>query len=389
MYTLNISDPHYWHKKGLQPGLRIIGINNTSLIDDYNNEDNDGHLNPDSILNEDKIEDLLAEGDTEKFIFKFREEVTPEDHSRSLGLGYIEPTLPKASDIEKLESSSSLKIKVSESSNYHNINNCILDSQIGASSFEPQFEPSQCRLNNPDSYWQPSKSDQTTLDTWLRIDLGMKTLVTKLYMQGSQNHSSYIKSFWIDYSDDCCQWKSHPLGEIKCKYKNHNIKGDADKHLNELGLLSNDDSNASIFAKISIWPAISARFIRIRPYDICNKVALRMELFGFRDNLVSAANLSFARVVTLYDVNERDKQKLMQRVTNLPANTKVIQVDCKAVISAALDRAGLTSVGFLRADDDNFICVFTTPGAELSERMLCYLLHTISSSVYIFSRCIG
>ena len=281
--------------------------------------------------------------------------------------------------VDQLESTPTLRIKVPDTTTTTTNNNTnghnnikkerIQDSQIGASSFEQGYEPSQCRLNNPTSYWQPSKSDQTTLDTWLRIDLGMKSMITKLYMQGSQDHSSYIKSFWIDYSDDCCQWKSHPLGEIKCKYKNHNIKGDADKHLTELGLLKNDESKHAVFAKISIWPAISARFIRIRPYDISNKVALRMELFGFRENLVSAANLSFARVVTLYDVNETDKQKLMQRVTNLPANTKVIQVDCKAVISAALDRAGLTSVGFLHADDDNFICVFTTPGAELSERM--------------------
>ncbi len=109
-----------------------------------------------------------------------------------------------------------------------------------------------------------------------------------------------------------------------------------------------------------------------------------MELFGFKE-IVAAANLSFARVVTLYDVNEQDRNKLMERVANLPANTKVIQVDCKAVISAALDRAGSTNVGFLKADADNFICVFTTSNAEMSERMTSLLQSFFSTKTIMIT----
>ena len=212
------------------------------------------------------------------------------------------------------------------------------------------------------------------------------------FVSGSPDHSSYVQSFWIDYSDDCCQWKSHPLGEIKCKYKNHKSKSSSKKslHLTDLNLLQKNEDPNGIYAEVIIWPAITARFVRIRPYSVFNKVAIRMELFGF-SRVVDAANLSFARVVTLYDVNESDKKRLMERVKNMSPDTKVIQVDCKAIISAALDRAGLTSVGydvykkknnqishiliifsFLKAEADNYICTFTTSGSEASERMYSY-----------------
>eukprot|EP01083_Nonionella_stella_P063407 164768_1 len=123
-----------------------------------------------------------------------------------------------------------------------------------------------------------------------------------------------------------------------------------------------------------IWPAIAARFIRIRPCNVHHKVAIRLQLYGFKQ-IISAGNLSFARVVTLYDVNECDRNKLMEKVRNLPTNTAVIQVDCYNVISAALDRAGLTNVGFLKTDDNNFISIFTTSNSEQSERVLDELSH--------------
>ena len=155
-----------------------------------------------------------------------------------------------------------------------------------------------------------------------------------------------MESFWIDYSDDCCQWQSHPQGEIKCKYMDHSRRSKKSSighgKLQPISESASDDGT-SFYAKVMIWPTITARFIRIRPYTIKNKVAVRMELFGHRD-IKKTANEA-ARVVTLMDVNERDKGALMERTKNLPADTRVIQVDCKAVITAALDKAKITSVG--------------------------------------------
>ena len=53
--------------------------------------------------------------------------------------------------------------------------------------------------------------------------------------------------------------------------------------------------------------------------------------------------------------------------SNGPDAVKAIQVDCKSVITAALDRAGCT-YSVLDADQDSYLCVFTTPNADTSER---------------------
>lgn len=203
------SDPHFWSKQGLQHGLRIIAINNASLIDDYNIEDDDGHI--DKELTEEAIQDLLAEADTDKFItIEFREEVSPEDYSVPLGLGIDEETLltmrsmreSQEQEESKREDNNIIATKTTsltvsppshakapstslqaKTSTFKNTFERIEDGQIGASSFEEGYEPSNCRLNH-ELYWQPSSDDQTTLDTWLRIDLGMKKMVTKMQLQG-------------------------------------------------------------------------------------------------------------------------------------------------------------------------------------------------------------
>ena len=79
---------------------------------------------------------------------------------------------------------------VSTTLNHVNINNInnnsdnklyISDSQIGASTQqEPIYIANECRLNNPFSCWMPSDTDQNTLDTWIRVDLGEERAIAKI-----------------------------------------------------------------------------------------------------------------------------------------------------------------------------------------------------------------
>ena len=222
-------------------------------------------------------------------------------------------------------------------------------------------DPSQCKLNNPHNYWSPTLSNENSRDVWITFDLGMKRIMDKIHIQGSQNHKQYVQSIWIDYSDDGCQWKSHPMRAIRCKYySNPSVK---QLHwlnnipLNKVNSNEEDDSLYSTqsinslypkhdheteTASIKIWPVINAQFIRIRPYEWHNRISMRIELFGPK-----TPRAEFGRIVTLDTVNERDKNSLINILKDKPANTKAIQVDCKAVITAALDRAGCISYGFV------------------------------------------
>ena len=209
--TLSL-DAYYWQSQGLQIGLRIIQINNTSLLDYHhdNGEDPiDEDINPDLVLTKEEIDTIIAEADTqETFMIKFREEVNPEDQSIPLGLQYstqdiLEEEVDGKEDasegvkganvnLEPRKSNKSGVLPLEQRMSNGAVGGTqraskplrIEHSQIGASSFEKGFEPRYCRLNHPQRYWSPSDDDQTTLDTWLRIDLGMRRMVTKLHLQG-------------------------------------------------------------------------------------------------------------------------------------------------------------------------------------------------------------
>ena len=163
-------------------------------------------------------------------------------------------------------------------------------------------------------------------------------MITKLRLQGSPNgNKSHIKSIWIDFSDDGASWICHnsldgdKFAEIECVY---------DKlQENAFGA---DDIESDKFAEVEIWPPINARFIRIRPYDYSDDVALRFNLYGPPTN-----RLEFARVVKYDDLSEENRQLVLSKVKHVDHNTKMIQVDCKSVIRKALDDANMKNVGYV------------------------------------------
>ena len=169
-------------------------------------------------------------------------------------------------------------------------------------------------------------------------------------MQGSESRKNYVVSFWIDYSQDNCTWQSHTMGEVNIKDHDYNpVKHD--------------------YFELDIWPAIEARFIRIRPSKIHGKVAIKLGLYGHH-NIISASNLAAARIVTIKEASKNFKKEILEKTRNMSLDTKIIQVDCQVVIRQALERAGLLSVGFLQTNTGQYVCIFSTSNKDSSERAL-------------------
>ena len=186
-----------WRSFGLQEGLTIISINDINLLnidDDDDDDDDETHPEPLTIHTVEQVEDIIVnnEDDKNQITITFREELFPIDDSLPIGLSW-RPDLHLFAD-----------------------KNLIKDKQIMASSCEStQYSQSQCRFNNPSSYWRPSLNNELLRNCWIAFDLEMKTLITKIYIQGSQDHKEYVNKLWIDYSDDGCEWNQHPMRCIK------------------------------------------------------------------------------------------------------------------------------------------------------------------------------
>ena len=367
-------DIQNWKLKGLQKGLTIIQINNEKLYhhrqdDEYtdNDYDNDTDLDQDD-EDEDKeqsnnlsyysqneelsdteinidlddhsvtkhksnLDEILqtfmnnAES-TEVLTIKFREELAPsqDELSQPLGMQYISPP-------NEDEKTQSLEFK---------------NMRISASSCQKGYKPTECRLNNPKSFWKPSEENEWLRSVWISFDLSIPRSITRIHIQGDLSHNNYVKSLWIDYSDDGCKWISHPMRIITCKYQ---------------------ESMDYMTAEIEIWPTIHAQFVRIRPYDWNGHIAMRCELYG----LLNEYNEE-CRVVTLDTVNEKERSKLLKVMMNKSRNTKAVQLDCKAIIATALERARISSYAMIPVDEDHFICTFTTPNSDVTERMYVFII---------------
>eukprot|EP01084_Bolivina_argentea_P135820 239266_1 len=220
----------------LKKGLRVVSINNDNLA--Y--EDDIGIFITDKqkpLTLQDVNKKIKHNGES-SIEFTFREDIPTFEDSKSLGLQY----------------------KMNKSS-YE-----ISDQQISVSSFIDE-EKYQChkghiRLNTPDSYWSPTRTNEESGDVWVCIDLGSKKVVDTIQIQGSQDHSCYVTELWIEYCDDLCSWRSHPLRNIKCRY----IKGKQnEKYNNDF----NTDAMLPVIedktgtAEIKLWPVIHAQFIKI------------------------------------------------------------------------------------------------------------------------------
>ena len=75
--------------------------------------------------------------------------------------------------------------------------------------------------------------------------------------------------------------------------------------------------------------------------------------------------------MSLPELNDQNRNRLLESVQNLAVDTKVIQVDCRQIIKHALEIAGISKVSFAECSlNDHLMCVFSTTGTEQSERCL-------------------
>ena len=95
------------------------------------------------------------------------------------------------------------------------------------------------------------------------------------------------------------------------------------------------------FAEIEIWPPIHARFIRLRPFDYHQEIAMRFDLYG-----PNGHRLEFARVVQFGTLSKEYKPDVRKKFHHVSANTRIIQYDCRAIIRKALNEAGMVRVGY-------------------------------------------
>ena len=214
----------------MQPGLRIIKINSKTLIEDVDCkiggaiESSQGDIirtEPSkSTIFPQQFNDWVINLDTEKQItFTFREEVLPIDTSVGLGLEWKDHDENEyKSSMPGSEVNNSKSARRRSNPNIMPNSDFMKEIKISVSSYDEVHDPSQCKLNNPHNHWSPTVENENSRDVWITFDLGMKRVIDKIHIQGSQNHKQYVKSIWIDYSDDGCQWKSHPMRAIICKY---------------------------------------------------------------------------------------------------------------------------------------------------------------------------
>ena len=210
----------------------------------------------------------------------------------------------------------------------------IEDRQITAGSGAQSHEPFQCRLNNPISCWKPSKKLSKFNNSWIAVDLQQQTKVTKMRIQGNVGNTSYVKSIWIDYSNNGAKWE--------CYNENREIECIPDEFA-KTTLFANK-RGMDKFAEIELWPPIIARYIRIRPVEHVNEIAMRFEFYG---PLSNSREVSFARVIPYGKLSENEQREAQMRCPNAHKDTSIIQVDCRKVIRKALDDVGLSYVGYV------------------------------------------
>ena len=255
---------------------------------------------------------------------------------------------------------------------------------IRASSFRKDCEPYKCSFYHTNHCWMPTENDQSFGNPWIWFDLQYVECITKIKVQKHPQGDSYIKSFWLDYSDDCCQWKTYDTRELVTQYHDWDSESDEDdeeeddgdenkgddndnnisgtKNLNENSNINNDTSEHHI------WPHIKARFIRIRPCEYHNNIALRLEIYSIED---TNKMQDFSRMIQPSKLNDKHRKVCYQLISNLSAGKYVQQLDCSKWVQNALEKAQINHAGFIELDGaDSLLCMFSTSDGASSERVL-------------------
>eukprot|EP00484_Ammonia_sp_Unknown_P028189 CAMPEP_0197025448 /NCGR_PEP_ID=MMETSP1384-20130603/5784_1 /TAXON_ID=29189 /ORGANISM="Ammonia sp." /LENGTH=884 /DNA_ID=CAMNT_0042453977 /DNA_START=20 /DNA_END=2674 /DNA_ORIENTATION=+ len=359
----------HWIRMGLGEGVRIIKIGQHDISND--------HMKGKAIpLAVGDIRQILREEMDPKqcsIDISFREEILALDDSKSLGLTHDEsvnyedsPSAHGGDDEEEAKrphhhkATASKKLQLLGISDENPLAPVIKNSQIAASSCQDGFDPFKCRLNHPSKCWKPHLKAMKMGNSWIQIDLKERKFITKILIQGSKGNEAYIKSFWLDSSDDASTWKCHngTEGEYKCVFNK------TDEGYEEVK--TTDD-----YAEVVVWPPIHGRFIRIRPHDYHKEIALRFDLHG-----VLTKETDFAREVRFGDLPQSHRADVIRKYQrDLPVDKLLIQVDCRALIRGALDKAGFDYVGFLETDKDNYLAVFSTADLTATERTIEELLN--------------
>ena len=316
----------------LVAGLHIININGediTGIAMDY-----------------DKFQEMIGRAAGTEVTFQFREDIEDDEDQRnwsSLGLAAVtEMEEERKSSDQQLRQQTSTSFRRFETSRTLSTSmDTIEDKHITATSCIEGHEAHQCRLNGP-SCWKPRQSVMSSLI----IDLRIQKQVTMLQIQGNSDHTEFCRTIWIDHSNDGAEWFSWSKIEIKLVYDNKGI------------------------ATVRVWPVLLTRFVRIRPAQWQQRVALRMELLGLHSS-TTTANQRNARVITLSEIDPQQRAELLRSTANLPPTAKVIQMDCRQIIKHALNISGVTEVSFIRCQISSLMmAVFSTKDGEESERVL-------------------
>jgi len=254
----------------------------------------------------------------------------------------------------------------------------VKDCQMTCSSYLIGFDACKGRLNG-EKCWRPKKFDT---NSFLKIDFLKPMVVSRVILQGWEseklrestaeihNGSSVLRvtKFRLDYSDDGATWTCHQVGEISIEQAEHR------KELLPAGSETKEeevDDDPDEKFSISILPPILARFVRIRPLESQNGVAIRCE-FYFSQN-PNVAN-KYPRVLMLKASEiTHGGSALAEVLKDKPPNIKVFQYDLPGIIAEVIhNRTSLTNYCVLQSTTGENVEINITCPPERSK-----LLHTL------------
>jgi len=254
----------------------------------------------------------------------------------------------------------------------------VKDCQMTCSSYLIGFDACKGRLNG-EKCWRPKKFDT---NSFLKIDFLKPMVVSRVILQGWEseklrestgetNRSAVLRvtKFRLDYSDDGATWTCHQVGEISIEQAEHRsqLLSPAGSETKEEEVDDDPDEKFSI----SILPPILARFVRIRPLESQNGVAIRCE-FYFSQN-PNVAN-KYPRVLMLKASEiTHGGSALAEVLKDKPPNIKVFQYDLPGIIAEVIhNRTSLTNYCVLQSTTGENVEINITCPPERSK-----LLHTL------------